>query len=566
MKSIPYNKIIPCLLCLCYTVSTFSQHDSTLTRTVIVENQYNPTILNANKIGLTPTLEHPKVSPKKIQYADMFQPNTSFVFEPIGNIANNPSKQSEQPGYARLGLGNNGKLDARLGYHFYIGEKDRLNTLFAFQGMNTALEYPKSMSLPKWDSRIYRTQMSAAWQHLFKNFKLDISAKGESQTYNYNTKWTTLNEDRSRQTNLLGSLLATLANRNNEATIQFKAGTGILYATQKHAFGLSKKFTEKDIRTHALITGNIDEESYICLKAQMDNLLYSSQWTEVNDYTSLQINPTYHFNKGNWIVQLGAHINFQTDRGSKVQFSPDIYGEYRISNAHRLYAQATGGRILNDFRTINQRFPYDYPGISTSNYTVANPVLAFKNGYIPIKAQLGFKTTPINEMSLHIYGGFRTVEHEIFSIQNEPLALSSYYSYELLQDNANTLYAGATAQYCWKDLFSAHVDFLWNNWNSDITDNYITMHPELTLKGTIESTPIKKLHFALSYHYEQRASNNEANRAKAINNLGLTVSYELFPSISLWTKGDNLLNQNYFLHTLYPAQGINFLFGASIEF
>lgn len=567
MKSYhPYNKIIASLICFCCTVSTYSQQDSTLTRTVVVENQYNPTLLNANKIGLTPSLEQPRIVPKQIQYADSFQPNTSFVFEPIGNIANNPYKQPEQQGYARLGYGNNGNIDARLGYCFYPGEKDRINTLFAFRGMNATLEYPESMSQSEWDSRIYRTQLAADWQHLFKSFKLDVAAEGESQTYNYNTTWTSLNEDRTRQTNLLASLQATLANRENEATIQFKAGTGILYANQKHALGTSKKFTEKDIRTHASITGVIDEESRISLQAQMDNFLYSSEWIEANNYTSLQFNPAYHLNKENWNVRLGAHLDFQTDRGAKVQLSPDMYGEYRFSNAHRLYAQATGGRILNDFRTINQQYPYDYPGIITfPDYVVSHLVSPMNNGYIPVDVQLGFRTTPMNEMSLHVYGGFRTAKDEIFSVRNLPLYPNSY-PHELFQDDANALYAGVTAQYRWKNMFATHIDFLWDNWNSDVTDNYLTMHPELTLKGTIESEPIKRLRLALSYLYEQRKASKDAGREKAINNLGIAVSYELFPTINLWAKGDNLLNQDYFLHTLYPAQGINFLLGASVEF
>ena len=43
--------------------------DSTLNRTVVVENQYNPEVMDAFKVNVLPKVEEPAVAKKNIDYA-----------------------------------------------------------------------------------------------------------------------------------------------------------------------------------------------------------------------------------------------------------------------------------------------------------------------------------------------------------------------------------------------------------------------------------------------------------------------------------------------------------------
>ena len=47
----------------------YAQQDSTLNRTVVVENEYNPNIMDASKINVLPRVEEPAVMKKGIEYA-----------------------------------------------------------------------------------------------------------------------------------------------------------------------------------------------------------------------------------------------------------------------------------------------------------------------------------------------------------------------------------------------------------------------------------------------------------------------------------------------------------------
>ena len=52
----------------------------------------------------------------------------------------------------------------------------------------------------------------------------------------------------------------------------------------------------------------------------------------------------------------------------------------------------------------------------------------------------------------------------------------------------------------------------------------------------------------------------------AVNNLGVTATYRLFDWLSLYAQGDNLLNKKYYVNILQPAQGLQVLGGAVLEF
>ena len=60
--------------------------DSTLNRTVVVENQYNPEVMDAFKVNVLPKVEEPAVAKQHIDYATSVRPLTSWGFSPMEAI------------------------------------------------------------------------------------------------------------------------------------------------------------------------------------------------------------------------------------------------------------------------------------------------------------------------------------------------------------------------------------------------------------------------------------------------------------------------------------------------
>ena len=56
---------------------TTQPKDTTMTRTVVVEQEYNPDIMDASKVNVLPKVEEPTVSKKEVEYATTFFPATS---------------------------------------------------------------------------------------------------------------------------------------------------------------------------------------------------------------------------------------------------------------------------------------------------------------------------------------------------------------------------------------------------------------------------------------------------------------------------------------------------------
>lgn len=545
------------------------KNETQLDRTVVVENLYNPNIMNANKINLMPTLEEPQMDKKQIEYATTTKPAAQFSFNPMGNFGATPQQANAKNGYLRLGYGNRGNVDGRLAYRLNPSERDKVNASVIFRGMDGKIALPETIdNTDEWNARTYRTQGSVDWTHRFEPVTLSVNAEGENQVFNYLdfNPWA----DNTHQHNIMGSLKAVVGNNGDDSPLRFVAGTGLLYAKQDYAFGYydenkSEPYVETIVRTHAQVAGDINERTSIHLTAQMDNILMKpgGDYKKVT-HTLLQLNPYLTSEGKQWNAQIGMHLDpLFGNGGTEFSFAPDLYGEYHLTKGYSAYLQIGGGRVVNDFRTINRFAPY-------ANFPIYRDEIHTEGFYSPrhsfhqLDSRLGFKATPLNELALHLYGGYRMTKKQLFSTDaanynNERL---SY----LMQDDANLLYAGASAQYTWKDLVTTQADVEWNKWDSDLMNTYRTLMPQLIVRWMADIHPIKALNIGLSYQYEQRCKDNASNRPEAVNNLGLTASYRLYHWLNLYVQGDNLLNQKYYHNILQPAQGFNIVGGAVLEF
>ncbi|MBQ8866281.1 MAG: hypothetical protein IJ013_00970 [Bacteroidaceae bacterium] len=541
-----------------------------LDRTVVVENLYNPDIMNANKINIMPTLEEPQVAKKQIEYATTSHPSGQFGFAPMASFGETPQQADAGRGYFRLGYGNRGNVDSRLSYRFDLGKRDVLNANLAFRGMDGTIDLPAPIGdTEEWKARAYHTQGNLGWAHRFNPVTLSVEADAENQVFNYpyTNQWTF---DNTHQHNLLGSLRASVSSNNHDADLRFQAGTGLLYAKQKYAFGYydeqsSEPYAETIIRSHLQATGDINTRTSVHLHARMDNIMVNpgGDYNKVS-LTVVQLNPHLTSEGKWWKVRIGAHIDpLFGNGGSEFSFAPDLYGEYRLARGYSLYLQAGGGRVVNDFRTINRFDPYaEFPVFRDGSE--GKGFYSPRHSFHQLDGLLGFKATPLNELSLHLYGGYRITKEQLFSTlvpdyTNERLCY-------LMHDDANLLHAGASVAYAWKDLLTTRAEVEWSKWESDLTDTYSTLLPELSLRWSAEVHPIRALSIGLTYHYEQRCNDVAGNRPDAINNLGVHACYRLFHWLSLYAQGDNLLNQAYYRHILQPAQGFNVVGGAILEF
>lgn len=543
--------------------------DTTLNRTVVVEQEYNPIITDASKVNVLPKVEQPVVNKKEVEYAVSSTPASDI---PAGTMQAYTGKETQPvtpPGYIRLGYGNYNNLDAYANYLFRLSDRDKLNVNFNMRGMNGELDMPsyRTSKPDEWDAFYYRTRASIDYLHQFNRIDLDIAGHFGLSNFNYRP-YSVFNKQKFTS----GDAHVGLKSTDETLPLQFRAETNLmLYSRQQGYIQSNQSVTETLIRTKADVTGAINDEQLVGIAAEMNNLLYdprqfgSQNETLFFNRTTVNLNPYYELNSDSWRLHIGANVDLSFKNGKGFYASPDIDLAYIFSDSYVLYAKATGGRLLNDFRRLEQENPY--AGFS-------HPIT---DTYEQVDARIGFKASPATGLWFNLFGGYQNFKNDLYPMMGDLVGGQGGVFTDYSQTNSNNFQAGAQISYAYKDLFSFSADATYYHWDADDltldseTVNYndaLLMKPEFKIGLQVEARPIPALLLNIGYQYIYRAEPYYfiQKRLSAVNNLSFGASYYLFKGVSIYAKADNLLNQEYQYYLDYPTQGINFVGGLSFRF
>lgn len=524
--------------------------DTTLSRTVVVEQEYNPDIMDASKVNVLPKVTPPTVSKKTVEYDATLMPAGNIPASTMQAYTGTESQEKAQRGYARLGYGNYGNLDARANYLFILPNKDKLNLNFHMNGMDGKLEIPGSED--KWSARYYRTHAGMDYIHAFR--KVDLNVAGNFGLSNFNFL---PGSPDNKQKFLSGDMHFGVKSTSEDLPLQFHAETNLMFYERQHDIQ-HENAQEAMIRTKAGAIGSISEEQSVGVDLAMDNVFYKNNLFE--DYTSVELNPHYLYQNDDWKIRLGAHVDFAFGFGKKFRVAPDVTAQYIFSDSYILYAQATGGRRANDFRRLETICPYGQSNIQLDAT------------YEQLNAALGFRTSPITGLWFNLYGGYQDLKNAIAPTETMPIAdYPGRYGYlDLMQGNMHNIYAGAEISYSYKDIISFSASGIYRDWKAGKTDG-IANNRLLVYKPSFEADihmdirPIPSVLVTLGYQHITREK-VENERVDPVGNLYLGGSYEVFKDISIYVRANNLLNKDYQYYWGYPTEGINFMGGVSFRF
>ena len=117
--------------------------------------------------------------------------------------------------------------------------------------------------------------------------------------------------------------------------------------------------------------------------------------------------------------------------------SPDLEANYLITDSYILYAQAKGGKTLNDFRTTEKIHLYSTP---------ENVARVF-DSYNLLNAKVGFKASPTEGLWFNLFGGYHVA---MTSAPHWPAPIAP--SHLLRRTKAMTV--GAALTYDYKDILA----------------------------------------------------------------------------------------------------------------
>lgn len=541
--------------------------DTTVNRTVVVEQEYTPIIGDASKVNVLPKVTNPTVSKKEVEYATTWSPANNIPAGTMQPYTGKEVQASTLPGYARLGYGNYGNLDILGNYLFRLTDKDKLNVNFQMDGMNGKLTLPYEYDdYSSWKARYYRTRAGVDYVHQFN--KLDLNIAGNFGLSNFNLPLNGIGKQKFTS----GDLHVGVKSTDETLPLQYRAETNLmLYGRQQN--GSTKGIDETIVRTKGLVTGAINDQQVIGIAVEMNNIFYNEK---PDDYgklifdgrTLVDLNPYYEVNNDNWLLHIGANVDFSFGSGKTLRVSPDITAQYVFSDSYILYAKATGGRQINDFRQLEILNPYAI---------LTTPIV---DTYEQLNTRIGFKASPMPGLWFNLYGGYQNLKDDLFPYDTRTYGggINQWVDYNYM--NSNNFYAGAEASYAYKDLFSISGEATYYGWDSDYSleasggtvlsyNPSLLMKPEFKFGLQAEVHPIPALRLNIGYQYTSWALSDIPDYKRdipAISNLSLGGSYEVFKGISIYARINNLLNKKFQWYYTIPTEGTNFVGGLSFAF
>lgn len=516
--------------------------DTTVNRTVVVEQEYAPDINDATKINVVPQVTPPTVSKKAVEYDARMVPAAQIPATTMQAYTGQETQPKAAPGYVRLGYGNYGNLDAQANYLFSLSSRDRLNLNFGMDGMNGSLDLPDENG--EWDAFYYRTRAAIDYLHAFN--KVDLNVAGRFGLSNFNLL-PALPGNKQKFTS--GDFHVGVRSTDEEMPFRFSAETNLMLYQRQHDLPYDD-LQETLIRTKAEVTGDISDGQSISVALAMDNVLY--QHTDFENYTSLDMNPYYLLQNDDWTLRLGAHVDLAFGFGKTFRAAPDVYAQYNFADSYLLYVQAKGGKQQNDFRRLETICPYGQLA-SQADAT-----------YEQLNAALGFKASPVTGLWMNIYGGYQNLKNDLVQGFGDDALL-------LYGQNTSNVYFEAEVSYSYKDIFAIAASGTYRNWDTkkDETNPYaeaaLLFKPALEADLHVDIRPVSPFLLKLGYQHIARQE-VEGQTIDAVSNLYAGLEYKLFKGISIYARANNLLNQKYQYYLGYPAEGINFVGGVSFCF
>ena len=553
-----------------------AQQDSTLNRTVVVENQYNPTVMDASKINVLPKVEEPVVPKMHIDYATSLRPVSAWSHQTMAPIVREAGKDTAYRGYLRAGYGNNGNVDAQLGYLWDISKKDRLNVEASFDGWNGELNgwnwQEHCFSNEKWDSRMYNTKVGLDYKHAFKKVDFMLGGDYHSRVFNYMIpRYFNGDEDPSfdgyfnKQHQTFGNAYIGFASTDKDMLVQFETQAGIRYFDEKYPTrdyfsGITS--TETNLFVMGNVWTNLNEENSLGLGFNFDDYNQATDWAD--EVMAIEFNPYFAKQNDTWKVRVGAHldwigrdVSYSEDNYDKFYVSPDVNVEYIFSDSYVLYAKAGGGRGISSL----------YELMTIAPYLVEHSVAPT---YMTLDAALGLKASPADGWWFNVSGGYQIRENDVCMCIIGP----SVDDMNNKEGDTEVLYATAELKHDYKDLFDFSLKGTYYNWKWDgdippggsfsSQETYaLSLKPELEVNAEVGFKPVQGLRVDVGYDYVKRCNDDCGD---PLSNLYAGADYALMKNLSIFAQFNNLLNKEYVTISSFPAQGFNFLAGLSLRF
>ena len=529
------------------TAAYAQQNNTELERTVVVENQYNPTVMDASKINVLPKVEEPSVPKSNIDYVTSLRPVTAWNYQTMSLMPREQVADMIYRGWLRAGYGTYGNVDVKAGYEGNVSPKDRLGVAASLDGWNGKLA---GLNEEDWTSRLYDTRLGVDYRHSFRKMDLALGGYYRSQVFNYQYPFLA-DASAGKQHQTMANAHVGLASTDSNMPVSFTGEIGMNYFKQKYPAGVEAG-SESDFYVKGDVLAPFMGQ-YFGLAFDLNACSYAMG--EMKNSTSLEMNPYYRFEYGDWRIRVGAHLDWWSGAESRMNFSPDLNAELTFLDSYVLYAKAGGGRENKSLMELTDVTPY---WMLAQSYLIPT--------YVSLDAQLGLKASPANGWWFNLAGGYQVRKDDLFfGMANEKGLMAAF-----AQADSKVAFGSAELKYDYKDLFDCALKATYYHWDlsqpkaqdEQTKQVSLVLKPELEVNAEVGMKPMAGLRVNVGYEYVKRCEGLYA----PVSNLYVGADYALLKNLSVFGQVHNLMNKEYVRADAYPAQKMNAMVGLSLRF
>jgi hypothetical protein len=569
------KKIYIVMASLAFSAALFAQtQDSLLRRQLEVERDFNPTLLDADKINSLPALREPVVQKANTNFstwAGRTTPPLEITLpSPAGIMTEIPYNLKK--GYLSLHAGNYANVDGAFGYRLVEQPKDNLSFSFLHNSSNGNIDYLQLNSTSPNNSAYFMDNLGKlAYQHNADALLLDLQFSYLHSGFNYYGNSFEQNRYFENEKQRIGVFNAHLGLASKESDyLNFRGSVDFKNFSTKYGY-----FLQGDPIKGNEINVNVgfdkpfqNNNSKVGVNGTLFSTTYSNNF---ENYFLLNGAPFILFNGENRSARLGADVLIQNADKVRFRVVPNVKLQLGLTNKTSLYANIHGGFQHNTFLEM----------ISESRYFLHDA--AVKPSFSIIDIDGGVKIGDAEGFRIDLFGGYRKTEDAHFLVHHGQEVIDDDSLGEFREvlspvyGNLSHSHIGGLIQTnIWTQLdLSLRLKKNFYKVDNMMIDNVAIAEPraynkpglEVDLRASLDI--MEQLKFTFNYYF----AGDRWSRYKGIdqemdniNDLNLGGVYSINDAFSLNLRVNNLLSQKYDIWYGHPAQGLNVSGGFSFTF
>lgn len=591
MKTI-YKSIFIIGLGVVSLTASAQKKDSTLTRQVMLEREYTPTMQDASRVNLTPNIYSPVIKPKEIKFVST-TPQVSLQHNQLGASASGDIKTDvlfdKKRGYLSIGAGSHGNIEGAAGVRIVDMERDRLDLFVTHSSTSGTVDYIDGDDFVSKDvkAKYMDTKANLQYEHIFTPSVLSLGVSYNNKSYNYygnsflpstfggafpyeyNTK---------QGVDVFNVGAGLRSSEQYEGFLKYMVNLNYSYFKNKYGLETTDNVSGGQLNADVDFFTEFGADKTIGIRGGIMNQSFSDKVKLIENayhgYTNITGNPYIRFQGANWDAELGLSLSALFDVKTAFNVSPNVKFNVHVNDVNTFYAEVGGGVNNNTFLDILQENRY---------VNLATRVEYSKTLY---DAKAGFRSGVVPGLEFDIFAGYKHTRKDHLYVATAAGQWANMGS--PLYADVSTGHIGGLLKTKLIPMTTLSAKIVGYFYNVKYKDGYVSViekdvfsekkawgRPSFTAELNADVQPFDKLTLSLNYLYAggRKGVTLNANsslgpdaKMNDINELNFRGEYRITDWVSVNARLNNILFQKYELQYGYPLQGFNILGGLSFKF